>query len=507
MRKTGFAVLTVFVALAMLAPPALAQAPAAKVTINGLVDQVTQWNRNLSMYDSNPSHTGDSMWYARTRFRPDLTGEVGAVKAVLGIEIDYAWGTVGTTDITGTQASGTSAGADLNTDLRGIMEVKWAYTEFGTPWIEGSRLRLGAQPFDVTLKPGILATGDFAGAHFSWGAVPGIKLNGTYAQIDEKLTGPRDGFTNGDDFVIFASADISPWRGLDLRPLWSYLSADGTTGARLGRGGVSNTTAFFGTGAAQEERHTIGVDGRWKMGPFYIDPTALFQFGQREIFATVGRTGKQEQDISAWLFDARGGWQWGPLLLEGAVTYTSGNKAGEDVRDAGEDVNYFEPITTDSGYWGTWAEVFALNTDFTSLYGFATGPLGLNMPNSIGYDKYGLIGLGGRAAYALTPAFTVRGGATMRWTAEEVDTSSTLASATGLTPVDGKGDDRYLGTELNLGFQYRFAPNVALDLAGAYLLAGDALATATSTAPNGTVRTNRDPQDIQSIAARVRYTF
>jgi hypothetical protein len=41
-----------------------------------------------------------------------------------------------------------------------------------------------------------------------------------------------------------------------------------------------------------------------------------------------------------------------------------------------------------------------------------------------------------------------------------------------------KGDSQYLGTELELGLTWRFAPNTAFDLQGGYLFAGSALNTA-----------------------------
>src|SRR3989442_15790084 len=74
------------IVLAILAPPGLAQAPTPKVTINGLFDQVTSMGRNF--YDGNLARDNDPEWYARTRFRPHFTFEVGRVKAVLGLEID-----------------------------------------------------------------------------------------------------------------------------------------------------------------------------------------------------------------------------------------------------------------------------------------------------------------------------------------------------------------------------------------------------------------------------------
>src|SRR2546430_9630565 len=78
MRKflvtAGFA----FVTLAMLAPPVLAQAPAPKVTISGLIDQVTSASSNVQ--DGSFGRTSDKEWYATTRFRPDIVFEVGRTK-------------------------------------------------------------------------------------------------------------------------------------------------------------------------------------------------------------------------------------------------------------------------------------------------------------------------------------------------------------------------------------------------------------------------------------------
>ena len=100
-----------------------------------------------------------------------------------------------------------------------------------------------------------------------------------------------------------------------------------------------------------------------------------------------------------------------------------------------------------------------------------------------------------------------------------MDTSSTLAAGTGLTPfcpvaaavagtcVD-EGKSQYLGSEINLGFQWRFVPNVALDVVGSYMFAGNALATNLTTHPNtGVVQNGRDPQDTTAITARVRYSW
>lgn len=523
MRKTVLALVAVFVALAMLAPPALAQAPAPRVTINGLVDSVTSWSRNMSITDLNPSRGGDDEWYARMRVRPDITAEVGTTKFVLGLEIDYIWGQVGAADVGPGQRSGASSGADLNTDMLGNIEMKWAYVDFAVPFLPpGSTLRLGAQPFGslATYKLAAYANGDFAGAVLTAALTPQFKLNLGWVQVEEESTGPLDGFVRGEDYAVIASVDISPMKGFDIKPMYSYFRAEGITNgsARQGRGGVANSTAFFGTGlagtsTAAEDRHTIGADMRLRVGPISIEPTVLFQWGERDLLSSVGPDVGllRPQDMSAWLVDIRAGFQAGPLLLEGAVIYTTGNEATEDIRNRREDLHYFQVLNTDTSYYATWAEIWALGIDYFNILN--SSAVGLNPGVAIGYDKYGLIRLGARATYAVTPAFSVRGGVTANWTAEKVDTDGAIAATTGLTPIaagspGAGGDERYLGTEVNLGFTWRFAPNLAFDLVGGYMFAGDALSSATSTnAVTTVVRPNTDPDDVKTVAARVRYTF
>ena len=62
----------------------------------------------------------------------------------------------------------------------------------------------------------------------------------------------------------------------------------------------------------------------------------------------------------------------------------------------------------------------------------------------------------------------------------------------------------YIGTEMDLGLTWRFAPNTAFDLQGAYLKVGHALDTAEVL--NG-VHTRRTANDGYLMAARVRLAF
>jgi hypothetical protein len=538
--------------LVAVAAPALAQAPAApapspRVTITGLVDMVSSWSKNMSILDVNPSRSGDTEFYARSRLRPDITAELGTTKFVLGLEIDYAWGQVAGQDTNvclnaacagAGQRFGTTVGMDLNTDTQGNLELKWGYLEFRMPlipWV--TTVRLGAQPFQVMYKSGIYATGDFAGVHVSSTITPQVKLHGTYVQIEEDLTGSRDiAVPRGEDWAFIGSVEVTPFKGLDLRPMVSYFSASGVTSgsSRVASGGVANAAAVFpvpggapfasaGVRNFSEDRYTVGIDSRFTAGPFFVDPTVLYQFGDRTLVAPTNGV-VQSQGLSAWLFDVRGGWRLGPLLLEAGGMYSTGNRAEENLRHGRRNVNYFQPLSLDGGNWGTWCEILCLGIDYFNSIFSSVSPV--STISHIGYDKYGLMRLAARASYAVTPAFSLRGTIMGNWTAEKVDTSEVISTGTGRVTCevgdgvaglcgnqisDGRGDSRYLGTEIDLGLTWRFAPGIAFDLVGGYLFAGSAYASHTSGAVAGSgingQRNNRNPQDIQTVATRVRFTF
>jgi hypothetical protein len=551
MRRNLAVAVTLLMFLAV-AVPALAQAPAApapspRVTIVGLVDNVSSYSRNMSILDTNPARAGDKEWYARTRIRPDIIAELGTTKFVLGLEIDSTWGQTANADTNvctgaacagGGQRFGTTSGWDLNTDTQGIIEIKWAYTEFRMPLIPWQTLvRVGAQPWQAMYKPGVYATGDFPGLHITSTINPNLKLHMTYAAVEEELTGPRDGFLRGEDWAFVGSVEWTPVKGVDLRPIYSYFSADSITngGSRTNTGGVPNALSAFpaaGTIAGKpnfhEGRHTLGLDARMTFGAFFVDPTLMYQWGQRELIMPSNPAAAQtvqEQGISAWFFDVRAGWRLGPLLLEAAAAYTTGNSADENLRHGRRTVNYFQPLSTDSGYFGTWCQIWCLDIDYFNAVN--NGVSGLNPVSHIGYDKYGLIRLATKATYAITPAFSLRGSVVANWTAETVDTSEVISPGLGRVTCaapaqdatvgavcanggivsDGRGDARYLGTEVDFGFTWRFAPGITFDLVGGYNFSGPALSAAYAQNAAGQLRSARGVKDIQTIATRLRFNF
>src|SRR6266446_5064651 len=330
MRRFIVTAVLAFVILAMLAPPGFAQAPAPKVTITGLFDQITSMGRNT--YDGNLTRNSDKEWYARTRFRPDIEFAVGRVKAVLGLELDFQYGQSGPNDggypgNTSGAACGAAAGAaggnagssppggkvnisgclDLNTDVAGLIEVKWIYTEFPLtgkdsllPFIPVETMaRAGGQPFDTLAqyKLAAYANGDFGGVSAITTFSPEIKTNLAWVIAEQQLAGGNRGLgaaklTRGSDYALIFSPEVTPFKGLEIKPLYSWWHADGLTQGTARRnlanirtvsgtiqGAGSRGPATPGDPTEHENRHTIGLDARWRMGPFGLDPTVYWQFG------------------------------------------------------------------------------------------------------------------------------------------------------------------------------------------------------------------------------------
>jgi hypothetical protein len=601
MRRTLFLALIALLAFGMLAPAAMAQIPPTpKVTISGLIDNLTAVNKNVT--DLNFTDDRDNEWYARTRGRFDISAEIGRAKGVLGLEIDAVYGLTGTQDndianqiqrgfgVVG-QSGGTRSAFDMNTDVVANIEVKWLYVEFPLPLIPIDTLaRVGAQPFATTYKTGVLATGDFAGANLVTTFTPNIRWHIAFAQIEERLTGAHCGtaltpvltgtgqtfcvggnplspsgyltaanlnFFNGDDYAVITSLEVTPIKGLDLRPTFAYFHAEGNTASNArvpvgqlspqvaapppffgftgsqnspmfclsqGTGAITSTTPFApdascsgaNNQSAKEHRYTVGLDARWTLGPFSLRPTVMYQFGTREQInpfdtAKIARGEFTQADISAWLADAIAGFRIGPLLLELRGTWASGNRPKDQLF---RNVNYYQPIDTDTTFGADgWGNIFALGIDY--LRG-AIRTLG----TGIGWDRYGRAQVGGKATYSFTPALDVYLLGQTIWTQKSVDTDEVFAivplqASAGtrlfgsvLVPniADPDGDENYLGTELNAGLTWRFAPGLTLDMVYGHLFAGHAL-NQRQRSLTGAVTEVRKAKDADTGVVRVRFSF
>ncbi|MBI4590128.1 MAG: hypothetical protein HY725_14945 [Candidatus Rokubacteria bacterium] len=525
---------------------------------------------------TNPS---DDEMVARTRGRFDIIGEVGKAKGVLGLEIDLNYGQVGGADNAdghAIQRFGTSGGLDANTDIRSVIEIKWMYVDFPfsgpgslLPFIPlpGS-LTVGGQPYGLGLKPSILADSDFGGATLRMTVSPTLKGSFTLATFEEDSVGhqnfngtavPPAGtppFGRGDDWGLILKPDWQATKELRVSPIYAFQMIQGTTSVVLRRaiGGygvgsanfspdlsaASVVTACRGTAAAnvpcqtqEENRHWIGFDARWAQGPLYVAPTFFYQWGDRERFESAGEPGansaalrRRSADINAWILDVEAGYRVGPLLLQARAMYTSGNKASDNLN---EEIHYYQPFQVDSTYYFGWGETVPLSS-IDYFQGLYTTVAGLFEGTNIGYDRYGRSQFSVKGTYDLTPAFSVYGIITPMWTARAVPTNNGVVTTGGILCIDNPGtapvahtctrrddgDDSYLGTDLALGFTWKFAPGLTFDWIYGLLVPGGAYdnvrdvcisSTATGICGGIGVLDKREAQNVYTTSARVRYSW
>src|SRR5437667_1549055 len=258
MRKGLVIAVLALIILAIPAWPAFAQTspPEPKISINGNFDQITSAGRNI--YDGNFTRDNDREWYARTRFRPDFEFAVGRTKAVLGIELDLNYGQTGSNDggfpgnssgfacgfNGGCKGAGSAGGGlDLNTDVAGLFEIKWIYTEFDLtgkdsllPFIPILTVaRLGGQPFATIANYKVYyANGDFAGVDLYSTFTPDIKNHLAFVVVEDQLAGGNRSTattrtSRGEDYAFIISPELTPFKGLDLKPTVSSFQPAGLT--------------------------------------------------------------------------------------------------------------------------------------------------------------------------------------------------------------------------------------------------------------------------------------
>src|SRR6266481_495482 len=278
MRRGLVIAVLLLVVLATPVWPALAQTPPPepKISITGTFDQITSAGRNI--YDGNFSRDNDREWYARTRFRPDFEFAVGRTKAVLGIELDLNYGQTGSNDggfpgnnsgqvcgFVGGCKFGTGGGLDLNTDVAGLFEIKWIYTEFDLtgkdsllPFIPILTVaRAGGQPFGTLANYKIYyANGDFAGLDLYSTFTPDIKNHFAFVIVEDQLAGgnrlpagstsTQNRTSRGEDYAFIISPEFTPFKGLDLKPMFSWFHADGLTSTNARRNAFNVRTISAG---------------------------------------------------------------------------------------------------------------------------------------------------------------------------------------------------------------------------------------------------------------------
>jgi hypothetical protein len=312
-------------------------------------------------------------------------------------------------------------------------------------------------------------------------------------------------------------------------------------------------------------RYTIGGDLRWTVGGFSLQPTFYYQWGTAQTYrnpttpgapgfinpltgfpncppsaATAPGTpcgaGKNDNNISAFIVDTIAGYRIGPLNLQARMMYTPGTPAQQQINN-GADLKAYRAINSAFAYMAGWTELQTGGIDYIASGLMIGSTEGLVLRDSPSYDKYGRIFVGTAIDYSLTPQLVFTALGNISWTANNVNTNS-LFSTIGLIPCpavpnaqfgarglanspvssspnftgclsNGRGNaSQYYGTETALGMTYRFAPNVALDLIGAYMWTGDALNNSGVSGLNNTItQSNHSAENLWRLSSRLRFTF
>lgn len=514
MRRTLLVVLALIAAVGLLAPPVMAQAPAPKVTINGLIDFSASISKNW--IDADVTNARDQYSYTRQRGRIDIIGEVGKSKMVWGIELDFSNGQ------SSVAAPGTSASFDLDTDVAGFTETKWLYVETPLtgagsilPFIPvTSMVRAGAQPFrGHEYKFGLIAGGDFPGVAVETQWTPTLSSTLTYVAVREALfrtvsTTSRQ----AESYALLASAEIAPMKGLLVKPTWAYKNGDGgNTGT--GSLGYETKDGFVYTNATaaashKTHVHTIGAEAKWTMGGLRLEPSIFGQFGTQGISpVSINNQVKNHVDVRSWIFDGIAGYRLGPLDLSTRFMYTPGQDTQHIVAN-GSDIGYFQtPVNSGFAYMTGWTEIQTSQIEYNSA--LITGCPGCTLRQNPSYDKYGRIFWAVKGDYTLTPALNFYAIVNASWTDKDVDKTQIVGSAGSVASRRGdqiRGENNYLGTEFDLGMTWRFAPNVALDLVWAYMWTGSAFSQSTNPT-NQNAGVVNDAKDIYKAVSRIRFTF
>jgi hypothetical protein len=535
------------------------------VTINGLVDFAITAYRNWSggsLTTADPTNTVDKGWVSRERGVFTITGEVGRTKGVWAVELDFTngagnLGTAGSAfngGLNGNAFSGTSAVFDMDIDVASVVETKWLYIETPAtgegsflPWIPfQSMIMVGGQPWrGHDYKTGMMLSGDGAGGTLRTTWTPDIRSTMTYVMIGAQLD-PTQAPGGTNDFGVAASLEMDIFKGFTLKPTYTFAHYfGGNCGTSfLGTapyGGyqpnqcntvtsvTGGTVPLISGSPLTTNRHSLGLDLRWTVGGFSLQPTIYGQIGTGQSYVgpinpltglpsiTAPSGGKRDNDIKAWIIDTIAGYRLGPLNMQARMMYTPGQSAPVMVNN-GADINAFRAINTGFGYFAGWTDIQTGGIDYITSW-LVGSTEGMVLRGSPSYDKYGRIMLAGAVDYSLTPALVFTGLANISWTDKKVNTNS-LISSIGLIPCpgtpnpaqfgpctsDGRGTEQYLGTEGAIGMTYRFAPNVALDVVGSYLWAGDAFNNAGRA--GGTIYAGpREAQDVYKVSSRLRFTY
>ena len=421
--------------------------------------------------------------------RPEINN--GSVDENFG-EIKYRlWMDAATNDgkvkgVVATVIGGLRFGESSKADFSGDdiqFEVRWAYADIQCPVAERkARLKIGLQPFKVN--------------PFIWQeTVAGVALNSTMGdtvdyqvswmrgrEVDKTAAGSDENDDRTDVDALVARFDCDPGGSLKggVFGMYQFYDADG---ANNGVNGALDSRDYqiksFGTNKGID-LFSIGVDGQFNPGPFFINWDVIYQTGEIEDTAYTdfasGTGNSGDFDVSAYFIHLDVGTSWKKFKFKYTFWYASGDDNPTD-----SDFNAF--ISTDVDitdsiclFEGNYADDnYFTERPYIADKGFIMNRFGLDYP--------------------ATKKCTVGGAAMYMLLAEDV-TYTAAATSSSVSSDE-------LGIEFDVYAKYMMYPNLEIAWSAGYLVAGDALDVYEAAA----IQDGSADEDIFITSARVRYKF
>ncbi len=336
------------------------------------------------------------------------------------VEINYIWGDE-------------DNGGGIGTDGTDYLRWKHSYLDLDHDITDDidTHFRVGLQPY--ALARGFLFDDDFAGLVATYTTPDGsMKFPLVWMKVFEggTLSGSEENEEAQEileeydvDFVGLAPELKFMDDELTVKPFGFYLTSSQAEGAEALTGNADIDVWFAGL----EVELKLDETELWALG--------VYEFGEAEIVDTG-----DELDVDAYLVAAGIDHSIGDLGLHGTAFYATGDDDSLD----NDETTFFVPY----GQSYAWSEI--MGEGIFDAYGASNGAPGTAVSN--------VAAAGAGLSYKLSEKWSVRGDV---WYAQLAESPEDL-------------DDDYLGTEVDLRFDYQVNDDVRLTLIGAYLFAGDA---------------------------------
>lgn len=374
------------------------------------------------------------------RFWTEAATNDNKVKGVLGVEL----GAIRFGDST---KGGAFSGDGKN------FEIRWAYTQFQTPGVEGKSLvTIGLQPYSIN--------------SFVWAETAmGVKYTADLYELawmrgNEIFNDTADGEKSSGD-AFSARFNLKPAEGVKLGIFGLYQIQDPKSAVPDAMD--AGTYEIKQMKNVEYNLYTIGVDGGMTAGNIFVNWDGIYQGGEFTDVAFTGLNGSftGDVDLSAYLLHADVGMKMGASKL----TYTTWYASGDD-DDTDDESNAF--ISTDVDRFES---IVLFEGGYTDDNYMTERPYLFNkgmFMNKLAYDR------------------------------KQNEKTKFGVAVLYMQTAEDIGTENEIGTEFDAYISYKLYENVELALNGGYLITGDAL---TQFATAGA------DEDIYRLTSRVRVNF